>query len=149
LKETDELGERFVITRSGRPAAVLMSVEEYEGLMETLEVLADERLMRQLRSGLRDAEAAAWYPMPRFGVAWTVLTPLAPPVPSASSTPPEAAGQPPAENSRRPRTGKAAAAELKGCSWRTGDFRIVYAWDRVEIIVVARVRCTSLQRLRG
>ncbi len=57
LRETDELGERFVITRSGRPAAVLISNEEYEGLLETLEVLADPKLTASVRKGLLDAEA--------------------------------------------------------------------------------------------
>ncbi len=57
LKETEELGERFTITRSGRPAGVLISAEEYDGLMETLEILADPALMRGLRRGLADAEA--------------------------------------------------------------------------------------------
>lgn len=43
LREVEELGERYVITRSGRAAGVLLSVDEYEGLLETLEILADTR----------------------------------------------------------------------------------------------------------
>ena len=46
-----------MITRSGRPAAVLISNEEYEGLLETLEVLADPKLTASVRKGLLDAEA--------------------------------------------------------------------------------------------
>lgn len=57
LRETDELGERFVITRSGRPVAVLISNEEYLGLLETLAVLADPKLTASVRKGLLDAEA--------------------------------------------------------------------------------------------
>ncbi len=57
LREAEELGERFVITRSGRPAAVLVSAEEYEGLLETLEILADPRLAARVRKGVADAEA--------------------------------------------------------------------------------------------
>ena len=33
--------ERVVITKNGRPAAVLMAVEDLEALVETLEVLSD------------------------------------------------------------------------------------------------------------
>ena len=51
-----EKGEQFVITRSGRPAGVLLSVEEYEGLLETLEILADADLMKKIRRGLDDLE---------------------------------------------------------------------------------------------
>ena len=39
LAEVEELGEEVVITRSGRPAGVLLSVGEYEGLLETLSFL--------------------------------------------------------------------------------------------------------------
>jgi len=56
LREAEELGERFVITRSGRPAAVLVSAEEYDGLLETLEILADPDLVKGVRAGLRDLE---------------------------------------------------------------------------------------------
>ena len=55
LADVQELGERVTITRSGRPAAVLLSVDEYEGLLETLDILADDKLMASLRRGLRDA----------------------------------------------------------------------------------------------
>jgi len=57
LAQVEEVGEEVVITRSGRPAAVLLSVSEYEGLLETLEILADQELARSIHRGL--AEAAA------------------------------------------------------------------------------------------
>jgi prevent-host-death family protein len=57
LAQVEELGEQFVITRSGRPVGVLLSVEEYEGLLETLEILADGKFMKKIQSGLEDIEA--------------------------------------------------------------------------------------------
>jgi PHD/YefM family antitoxin component YafN of YafNO toxin-antitoxin module len=36
---------------------VLLSIEEYEGLLETLEILADSDLMKQIQRGLEDLEA--------------------------------------------------------------------------------------------
>ncbi len=57
LAEVEELGDRFLITRSGRPAGVLLSVDEYEGLLETLEILSDPDLAAAVRSGLEDVEA--------------------------------------------------------------------------------------------
>ena len=56
LAEVDRLGNRFVITRSGRPAGVLISVDEFEGLMETLEILADPEMAAAVRDGLKEAE---------------------------------------------------------------------------------------------
>lgn len=48
---------RFDITRNGRRAAVLLSAEDYDSLIETLDVLADDSLVADIREGLRDAEA--------------------------------------------------------------------------------------------
>ena len=43
--------ERVVVTRNGRPAAVLLSPDDLESLEETLAVLSDPELMRQIREG--------------------------------------------------------------------------------------------------
>lgn len=40
--------DRFLITRRGRTEAVLLSSEEFEGLLETLDILSDQDLVRQL-----------------------------------------------------------------------------------------------------
>ena len=45
--------EEIVVTRNGRPAAVLVNVDEYERLKETLDVLSDPELMRQIRASER------------------------------------------------------------------------------------------------
>jgi antitoxin YefM len=48
-----ETDEEIVITRNGRPAAVLVSPEEYEGWKETQAVRSDPELMAEIRRGLR------------------------------------------------------------------------------------------------
>lgn len=40
--------ERFVITRHGRAEAVLLAADELEGLLETIEILSDSRLVERL-----------------------------------------------------------------------------------------------------
>jgi prevent-host-death family protein len=40
--------DRFVITKHGRAEAVLMAADELDGLLETIEILSDERLVRRL-----------------------------------------------------------------------------------------------------
>ncbi len=49
--------ERFDITRNGKRAAVLLSADDYDSLLETLDILADADLVRDLQRGLREAEA--------------------------------------------------------------------------------------------
>jgi antitoxin YefM len=48
--------DRVVVTRKGRPAAVLVSPEDLESLEETLAVLSDPELMRQIRDSEDELE---------------------------------------------------------------------------------------------
>jgi antitoxin YefM len=57
LKSRQEI---VAITRDGVPAAVLLSIDQFEGLMETIEVLSDQQAMRSLRRSLKQAEAGQW-----------------------------------------------------------------------------------------
>jgi PHD/YefM family antitoxin component YafN of YafNO toxin-antitoxin module len=41
-----------MITKNGRPAAVLVSPEEFESWKETIEILASGDLMEEIRRGL-------------------------------------------------------------------------------------------------
>jgi len=45
----DEREEEIVVTKNGRPAAIIINVREYERLKETLDVLSDPVLMKQIR----------------------------------------------------------------------------------------------------
>ncbi len=45
--------EEIVITKNGRPAAVLVSPEEFESLKETIAIRSDLALMREIKKGLR------------------------------------------------------------------------------------------------
>jgi len=45
--------DRIIVTRNGRPAAVLISPEELESLEDTLELLSDPEAMRQLDEARR------------------------------------------------------------------------------------------------
>lgn len=49
--------ERVTITVHGRPAAVLLSVDELESLEETIAVLGDDDLRRQLSEAQADIAA--------------------------------------------------------------------------------------------
>ena len=50
---------RVVITKHGRPAAVVLSIEDLEGLEETLEILSDPRLVRRIRKATTELDAGA------------------------------------------------------------------------------------------
>lgn len=48
--------DEIVITRNGRPVAVLMSSDEYESWKETQEIKRDKELMRQIQEGIKELE---------------------------------------------------------------------------------------------
>lgn len=47
--------QRVEVTRQGRRAAVLLSADDYDSMVETLEILSDPELMREIAEA--DAEA--------------------------------------------------------------------------------------------
>ena len=57
LDEVERSHEHVEITRNGRPAAVLMSPEEYEVIQETLETLGDAETLDALRESEADVRA--------------------------------------------------------------------------------------------
>jgi antitoxin YefM len=57
VEDVERRDEEVVITRNGRPAAVLVSPEEYESWKETRAIRADRDLMREIRAGLAALKA--------------------------------------------------------------------------------------------
>ena len=57
LDEVEQTHEHVEITRNGRPAAVLLSPEEYEVIQETLEILGDPETLDALRQSEEDVRA--------------------------------------------------------------------------------------------
>ena len=57
VEEVERRDEEVVITRNGRPAAVLVSPDEFDSWKETLAIRADRDLMREIRTGLAALKA--------------------------------------------------------------------------------------------
>ena len=57
VDEIDRTGTQCVITKHGRPVAVIVSSDEYESLIETLNILGDSDTMAAIAQG--EAEFAA------------------------------------------------------------------------------------------
>lgn len=48
--------QRIEVTRQGRRAAVILSADDFDSIMETLAILSDQELMRDVRSAEAEAE---------------------------------------------------------------------------------------------
>jgi prevent-host-death family protein len=57
VRKVREEGGTYAITHRGKPEGVLLSVEEYDSLIETLDILGDRDLMARLDRGLADEKA--------------------------------------------------------------------------------------------
>ncbi|MDO8580160.1 MAG: type II toxin-antitoxin system Phd/YefM family antitoxin [Candidatus Omnitrophota bacterium] len=54
--------DRYVITRHGKPEAVLLSEEDYEGLLETIDILSDKEAMNRIKKAKADFKRGKWVP---------------------------------------------------------------------------------------
>jgi antitoxin YefM len=62
-----EREEEIVVTRNGKPAAVLVNYNDYERLKDTLDVLSDPVLMKQI------AESKRFYAKRRQGASFEAV----------------------------------------------------------------------------
>jgi len=64
VKGVEKREEEIVVTRNGRPAAVMLNYEEFQRLKATLDVLNDRHLMKQIR------RSRAYYKKKRRGLTF-------------------------------------------------------------------------------
>ena len=57
IKDSDDA---IAITKNGIPQAVLISMEKLNGLLETLEILSDEKAMKSIRKSIKEAGEGKW-----------------------------------------------------------------------------------------
>ncbi len=62
IRESDESFERYMITRNGEPKAVLMSVDDYEGWIETLEIMSSKEAVAEIKKARRELDAGKGVP---------------------------------------------------------------------------------------
>jgi len=55
VKESEAMYDRFVVTRNGKEAAIIMSVEEYTSLLETIDILGNKKEIKAIAAGATQA----------------------------------------------------------------------------------------------
>jgi antitoxin YefM len=60
IRRLESVEDAVAVTKNGVPAAVILSMEKYEGLLETLDILSDEKTMRSLRTSMRQGRQKKW-----------------------------------------------------------------------------------------
>ena len=57
VDKVGRLRERYVVTKNGTPRAVVMSAEEFDSWVETLEFMSNPKAVKALERGLKEAKS--------------------------------------------------------------------------------------------
>jgi len=79
IRQVENVDESVAVTKNGVPAAVILSMEKYAGLIETLDILSDEDTAKSLRTSIRQARKGKWLrpdEVFRRSVRSSLVTPL-------------------------------------------------------------------------
>lgn len=49
LNRVNRLGQQYIVTKNGKPSAVILSFDEWESWKETIEILSNPAAMRRIR----------------------------------------------------------------------------------------------------
>ena len=60
IRKLEDSNDAIAITKNGVPEAVLMSMNKFKGLMETLEILSDEKAMKSIKKSIKEARKGMW-----------------------------------------------------------------------------------------
>ena len=60
IRQVENVDESVAVTKNGVPTAVILSMEKYTGLLETLEILSDAGIAKSLRTSVRQARKGKW-----------------------------------------------------------------------------------------
>mgnify|MGYP001819602296 CR=1 FL=1 len=60
IRTIEGSNDAIAITKNGVPEAVLLSMKKFEGLLETLDILADEKAMKSIKKSIKEAHQDKW-----------------------------------------------------------------------------------------
>jgi len=60
IRKIEGSDDAIAITKNGVPEAILLSMDKFEGLIETIEILSDEKAMKSIRKSVKEARNGKW-----------------------------------------------------------------------------------------
>ena len=60
IRKIESSDDTVAITKNGVPVAVLLSMNKFEGLVETLKILSDEKAMKSIRKSVKEDREGKW-----------------------------------------------------------------------------------------
>lgn len=62
IRRVEKDDDTIAITKKGVPIAIILSMGKFKGLLETLDILSDEKAMSSLRKSIQEAKRRDWVP---------------------------------------------------------------------------------------
>lgn len=60
IRKIGDSDDVIAITKNGIPEAVLISMKKFNSLLETVDILSDERAMQSIRNSIKQAKSGKW-----------------------------------------------------------------------------------------
>ena len=60
IRQVEHADEAVAVTKNGVPAAIILSLDKFQGLLETIEILSDKPTLKSLKTSLRQAQKGKW-----------------------------------------------------------------------------------------
>ena len=57
IRGIDTKLDRYIVMKRGKPVAVMMSPDDYDGLLETIEILSDKEAARRIKKAKQEIAA--------------------------------------------------------------------------------------------
>jgi prevent-host-death family protein len=54
IKDIDTKLDRYIVIKRGKPVAVMLSPDDYEGLLETIDILSDKETVSRIKKAKRE-----------------------------------------------------------------------------------------------
>lgn len=62
IRRVEKDDDTIAITKKGVPVAIILSMGKFKGLLETLDILSDEKAMSSLQKSIQEAKRRDWVP---------------------------------------------------------------------------------------
>jgi len=60
IRKISDSDDAIAITKNGIPEAVLISMKKFKSLLETVDILSDEKAMQSIRNSIKQAKSEKW-----------------------------------------------------------------------------------------
>ena len=60
VRKIEDSNDAIAITKNGVPEAVLISMKKFKGLLESMEILSDDKAMKSIRKSIKEAQKGEW-----------------------------------------------------------------------------------------